>query len=110
MSFARLERVAFRRADGGGALLAKTTALRMLVRLNGATKTDIPVDDEGRFHLGPPEMSDLDRYDSDEKRECWLRSWLKDTNVTRHLRRGAGGAAGAAGSGLTVVVVRAHAD
>ena len=48
------------------------TALRTLERLGRpAPAEDFPVDDDGRFHPGPPEFWDLDRHDTDELREGW---------------------------------------
>jgi hypothetical protein len=73
-----LERLARSEAPSGRAALAKAQALRLLERLDREGDVDYPVDDDGRFHPGPPEFWDLDRQDSDDKRERWKRSWLAD--------------------------------
>ena len=71
-----LERVALGDAPSGRAAMAKVTALRTLERLGRpAGGAGFPVDDDGRFHPGPPERWDLDRYDSDEDRERWRLNW-----------------------------------
>jgi hypothetical protein len=66
-----LERLAQSDATSGRARLAKVTAIRTLERLRRSRAVSHPVDDDGRFHPGPPEMWDLDRCDSDEAREAW---------------------------------------
>ena len=66
-----LESLAYSDANSGRARLAKVTALRTLERLRRSGAEDYPVDDDGRFHPGPPEWWDLDRCDSDETREAW---------------------------------------
>ena len=65
-----LEHLAQSDAPPGRARLAKVTAIRTLECLRRSPKP-YPVDDDGRFHPGPPEMWDLDRYDPDEFREAW---------------------------------------
>lgn len=71
-----LEQVALAPAKSGREAMAKVTALRTLERLGRPAGADNwPVDDEGRFHPGPPVMWELDRYDSDEARERWRRAW-----------------------------------
>jgi hypothetical protein len=66
-----LESLAFTEATSGRARLAKVTAIRTLERLRRSTTEDDRVDDDGRFHPGPPEWWDLDRCDPDEVRERW---------------------------------------
>jgi hypothetical protein len=56
-----LERLARSEASSGRAALAKAQALRLLERLDRQGDVDYPVDDDGRFHPGPPEFWDLDR-------------------------------------------------
>jgi hypothetical protein len=74
-----LERLAHSEATSGQAALAKAQALRMLERLDRQADADgFPVDEDGRFHPGPPSMWDLDRYDSDEVRERWRLNWTAD--------------------------------
>jgi hypothetical protein len=70
-----LERIALSPAESGREALAKVTALRTLERLGRSTRTDYPVDDDGRFHPCGPEWWDLDRPDTDETRERWRRAW-----------------------------------
>jgi hypothetical protein len=66
------------KVTSGRARLAKVTALRTLERLDRDRDVDFPVDDDGRFHPGPPEIWELDRHDPDEVRKRWMRSWLAD--------------------------------
>jgi hypothetical protein len=73
-----LERLALDEATSGRARLAKIEALRLLERLDRDGRVDYPVDDDGRFHPGPPEMWDLDRHDPDEVRQRWLENWIAD--------------------------------
>jgi hypothetical protein len=68
-----LEVLALGGARSGRARLAKVQALRALQRLRRAPDPD-PVDDDGRFHPGPPEWWDLDRCDADGVREAWRTS------------------------------------
>jgi len=48
-----------------------------------APAEDFPVDDDGRFHPGPPEFWDLDRHDTDEQREGWRLSWERQRRWRR---------------------------
>jgi hypothetical protein len=74
-----LEEIALGDASSGRAQLAKVTALRTLEKLGRPANDDTyPVDDEGRFHPGPPEWWELDRGDSDERREHWRREWQRE--------------------------------
>jgi hypothetical protein len=72
---AELRRVAVGPAPSGRAAQAKVAAIRTLERFGKRPggKRPTPLDDEGRFHPGPPEMWELDRGDSDEQRELWAR-------------------------------------
>ena len=71
-----LERIAFGEATSGRRALAKVTALRSLERLSRpAEPAAEQVDDDGRWHPGPPEFWSLDRHHSDVQRECWRRNW-----------------------------------
>jgi hypothetical protein len=81
---AELERIALRDAPSGRAALAKVTALRTLEKLARPANDDsYPVDDDGRFHPGPPESWDLYRCDSDETREGWRASWERSPQGRR---------------------------
>jgi hypothetical protein len=71
---AEIERLALSDARSGRAALAKIEALRLLEKLDRQGDVEIPVDDDGRFHPGPPEMFELDRHDPDEVREGWRES------------------------------------
>jgi hypothetical protein len=69
---AELRSVATGPAPSGRAAQAKVAAIRTLERLSKHPgRRPVPLDDEGRFHPGPPAMWDLDRNDSDEQRELW---------------------------------------
>ena len=59
---AELERIALGDASSGRAKLAKVTALRTLEKLTRSVDDgSYPVDDDGRFFVGPPEAWDLFR-------------------------------------------------
>ena len=67
---AELERIAFAPAGSGRGALAKVTALRTLEKMERPVDDgSYPVDDGGRFFVGPPQAWDLYRCDSDETRE-----------------------------------------
>jgi hypothetical protein len=82
-----LEHLARDEADSGRAKLAKIEALRLIERLDREGEEDYPVDDDGRFHPGPPSMWDLDRHDPDEVRERWRLNWLADTRGRKDAAR-----------------------
>ena len=81
---AELERIVLGDASSGRAKLAKVTALRTLEKLTRSVDDgSYPVDDDGRFFVGPPEAWDLFRGDSDETRERWRASWERSPQGRR---------------------------
>jgi hypothetical protein len=82
-----LERIALAPAGSGRGALAKVTALRTLEKLaRPVDDGNYPVDDDGRFFVGPPEAWDLYRCDSDETRERWRVAWQRDHRRSRRWR------------------------